>query len=174
MQNYKHKHVKDVTVYYKEDMHVTTTKNDDITSANIIIQIHKNKQKNNPIHTIINIYRRPHSCTHTEFTTDLQTVIDTIREKSPKTHITIQGDINIDLNKLAPGGNFFHFLLENDLHTTITTPTRYNAFHNTSTIIDVILTRNTETEITSGTIAPPISAAAPSFRRFAPKTGRDD
>ena len=41
-------------------MHITILDNITIPNiASITIQIHKTKQKTNPIHTIINIYRRP-------------------------------------------------------------------------------------------------------------------
>jgi hypothetical protein len=45
----------------------------------------------------------------------------------------------------------------NNLHTTITTPTRYDSHYKTATSIDTILTTLTETDVTSGTISPPIT-----------------
>jgi hypothetical protein len=88
---------------------------------------------------------------------NLQKAVDTILTKTPTTSITIQGDINIDLLTLKTTDPFYFFLLENNLNTTITTPTRYDPVHKTSTLIDVILTTLNETHTTSGTVSPPIS-----------------
>lgn len=144
-----------MTTYYKNSLHVTIL---DITipqAATITLQIHKTERKTNPTHTIINIYRRPHYNPH--FTQDLEIAIREILTKHPRTSITIQGDININLLHLAPQHPFTKLLLTNNLYTTITTPTRYDTHHNTRTLIDVILTTLTEKQITSGTISPPLS-----------------
>jgi hypothetical protein len=127
-----------------------------------IIQLHKNKQNNNPIHTIINIYRRPHPIS--TFYTDLQTTIDKILTASPKTSITIQGDININLLKMPDA--LLLFLTHNGLYTTITTPTRYDPIHHTSSLIDVTLTTLTATTTTAGTISPPITDHLPTYTTF--------
>jgi hypothetical protein len=158
---YAHKHVTDVSVYYKENMHVTLI--DDIPTPNaatIIMQVHATEQKTNPIHTIISIYRRPHP--DPDFITNLQATIDTITTRHPTTTITIQGDININLLKLTSQHKFTHFIIENNLHTTITTPTRYNTIHESATLIDVVLTQ-AATHITSGTISPPLSDHLPTY-----------
>ena len=116
-------------------MHITFDDDLHIPEVNtIILQIHSNNQKNNPIHTIINMYRRPHH--NPTFIQDTQSIINTILENNPKTTITITGDININLLTLTPESPFLHFLLENNLHTTITIPTRYDDKHNTATLID--------------------------------------
>jgi hypothetical protein len=164
IEHYTAHHKKDITTYTKNNMHVTTEEDIEIPqAATIILQIHKNKQKNNPIHTIINVYRRPH--TDHEFITNLQTTIDQIYTKHPNTSITIQGDINVDLLKLP--SKMYLFLIENNLHTTITTPTRYDPHHqNTATTIDVTLTTRTQTPITAGTISPPLSDHLPTYTIF--------
>jgi len=136
-------------------MHITYDDTQIPKTATLILHIHENKQKNKVIHTIINIYRRPHH--DPDFITNLQSAKDTITAKHPTTDITIQGDININLYDLTPSSPFTHFLLENNLHTTITTPTRYDPVHNTATLIDPTLTTITETSITAGTISPPLS-----------------
>jgi hypothetical protein len=157
INGYYHKHIPDITVYYKTSIHISFLDIIIPQAATIILQIHKTERKTDPIHTIINIYRRPHHDI-TQFTNDLQTAIDNILTKHPRTSITIQGDINIDLFRLTPAHPFTKLLLTNNLHTTITTPTRYDPHHhNTKTLIDVILTTLTETHITSGTISPPLS-----------------
>ena len=137
----------------KDNTHSTILDIKTPKAATIIIQIHDNKQKNNPIHTIINIYRRP--LQDHDFIKNLQSTIDQIYTKHPKTSITIQGDININLLKLKT--KFHHFLIENNLHTTITTPTRYDPYHKTSSLIDITLTTLTQTTTTAGTISPPIT-----------------
>jgi hypothetical protein len=133
-------------------------------SATIIAQIHNNKTKTNPIHTIINIYRKPQY--DKDFTNNLQKVIDDILTKNPTTSITIQGDINYDLLKLKPTDALTHLIQENDLYTTITTPTRYDQHHKTSSLIDVTLTTLKQTKITSGTISPPLSDHLPTYATF--------
>jgi ribosomal protein S3 len=62
------------------------------------------------------MYRRPPI--DTDFIQNLQTAIDEIHEKHPNTSITIQGDLNKHLLKLKRP--FYNFLIENNLHTTIT------------------------------------------------------
>jgi hypothetical protein len=100
-------------------MHVTFIENSSFPkAATIILQIHKDNKKNNPIHTIINIYRRPRI--DPDFIPNMQLVIDNIYKKSPTTSITIHGDVNINLLNLKQP--FYNFLLENSLYTTITTP----------------------------------------------------
>jgi hypothetical protein len=98
---------------------------------------------------------RPHR--NPNFPNDLQTAIDKILTKYPKPSITIQGDINYDLLRLTPNHLLHETLLLNNLHTTVTTPTRNDPRYNTATSIDVILTTLTATDITSGTISPPIA-----------------
>jgi hypothetical protein len=161
LDTYNHKHAKDISVYYKQNMYVTLTDDIDIPgAATIILQIHGNEQKNNPIHTIINIYRRPHG--DHNFIPNLQAATDTITTRHPTTIITIQGDININLLNLTAQHPFTHFLIENNLLTVITTPTRYDTIHKTATLIDVILTQ-ASTQITAGTISPPLSDHLPIY-----------
>ena len=128
----------------------------------IIINIHKNDRKDKPIHTIINCYRRPHH--HPDLINNLQTTIEQIHEKYPSTSTTIQGDLNLDL--FTPTQTLINFLTENNLHTVITTPTRYDQRHNTTTLIDVILTTLTSTAITAGTMSPPITDHLPIYAIF--------
>ena len=142
-------------MYYNQQLNVTTLDIDLPLSATIILQIHSNKIKTNPIHTIINIYRRPRK--DKEFTINLQRVISTITSKSPKTSITIQGDINYDLKRIKATHPLIKLMQLNNLYTTITTPTRTDPHHGTETIIDVIITNLTQTRVTSGTISPPMS-----------------
>ena len=59
--------------------------------------------------------------------------------------------------------SFYNFLIVNNLHTTIITPTRYDPQHNTATLIDVTLTTLVDTEITAGTISPPITDHQPTY-----------
>ena len=132
-----------------EHTHITTT------------HIHKNKRKNDPTDTIINIYRRPRKKAHLrkEFYDCLQDTIDGIFTKYPSTELTIQGDLNLDLLNIPTP--LYDLMIHNALHTTITTPTRYNHIHKTSTLLDVTLTTNTTTQITAGTISPPITDHLP-------------
>jgi hypothetical protein len=74
--------------------------------------------------------------------------------------------LNINL-LLKPTRNFLHLLTENNLHTTITTPTRYDpANEDTATLIDHTLTTRTDTQITAGTISPPITDHLPTYTIF--------
>jgi hypothetical protein len=133
------------------DIHIQDT-------ATIVIEIHGTERKTNPIHTIINIYRRPNTNIQT-FITNTQTAIDDIYTKNPTTTVTIHGDTNINLFKMTQ--TYYNFLLENNLHTTITTPTRHDPHHNTATLIDCTLTTLTDAAITAGTISPPITDHLP-------------
>jgi hypothetical protein len=169
---YKAHHRKDVSVYVKTSMFTTLLEDIDIPeAATVIVQIHNTKQTNNPIHTILNMYRRP-STDPRAFTINLQTAIDEIYTRFPNTSLTIQGDLNIDLLKLTPTHYFFLFLIHNGLHTTITTPTRYDPIHMTATLIDVVLTTLTQTITTAGTISPPISDHLPTYTAFNHKISR--
>ena len=173
IQQYKHIHVLDVSVYYRINLHISPLPNPNPIqdSKHIIIQIHTNEQLNNPTHTLINIYHRPRK-NNDQFIKDLQTTIDSIQKKSPTTEFTIVGDININLLNLTPEHQFHNFLTENNLHTTITTPTRYDPTHNTATLIDTILTTMTHTETTAGTISPPLSDHLPIYTIFHNPTPR--
>lgn len=102
----------------------------------------------------------------------MQTALDTILTKSPETSITIQGDININLLTLNNTNPLYSFLLENNLTTTITTPTRQDPHHKTSTLIDVILTTLNETKVTSGTLSPPLSDHLQTYAIFYSKPER--
>ena len=147
-------HMTDVTMYTNQNLN--TTQMNEITVPNVatnIIQIHANRQKTNPIHTIIGIYRRPHS--DPDFIKNLQSAIDQIYTKSPTTSITIIGDMNFNL--LSPSNSIINFLTENEMNTTITTPTRCDPHHNTKTLIDVVLTTLNQTAATAGTISPPLA-----------------
>ena len=73
----------------------------------------------------------------------------------------MHGDININLFKL--NRTFYNFLIINNLHTTITTPTRHDPQHNTASLIDVTLTTLVDTEVTAGTISPPITDHQPTY-----------
>lgn len=120
-------------------------------------------QKKAP-HTIIHVYKRPRTAV-ADFITNTQQAIDKIHTRNPTTAITIHGDTNIDILKLT--GPFYSFLIENDLHTTITTPTRYDATHpDTATLIDNTLTTLTEIEVTAGTVAPAITDHLPTLTIF--------
>jgi hypothetical protein len=156
-------------VYYKLSLHVTILLNIPQT-ATITIEVHDNEQKNRPIHTILNMYRRPRK--KHKFSSDMQTALDTILTKSPETSITIQGDININLLTLNNTNPLYSFLLENNLTTTITTPTRQDPHHKTSTLIDVILTTLNETKVTSGTLSPPLSDHFQTYAIFYSKPER--
>ena len=164
IQNYTTHHKQDITTYIKNTLHYTIEDNINIQkTASIIIQIHENKQKNNPTHTIINLYRRPNR--DSDLIDNLQETIDKIHTSYPNTTITIQGDINSNLLKISKKMHIF--LIENNLHTTITTPTRYDTYHkNTATLIDITLTTRAETQITAGTISPPLSDHLPTYTIF--------
>jgi hypothetical protein len=156
INGYSQKHKYDITIYHKHNLHISYLDHINIPqAATIILQIHSTERKTDPIHTIINIYRRP--LPNPQFPQDLESAINEILTAFPKTSITIQGDININLLQLTPHHPMTRLLLTNNLNTTITTPTRYDPHHNTATLIDVILTTLTETHITSGTISPPLS-----------------
>jgi hypothetical protein len=80
-------------VYYKHNLYTTLLNTIEIPQvATCILQIHETKQKTSPVHTIINIYRRPKHMP--DFNKDLQNAIDSILSTSPRTDITIQGDIH--------------------------------------------------------------------------------
>ena len=131
----------------------------------IVLELFNTPAKTTAHHTIINAYRRPSSST-TEFIANLQVAIDQIYTRSPTTHITVQGDLNIDILKPLTQ-DFKDLLLENSLHTTITTPTRYDPVHaDTATLIDCTLTTLTDTDTTAGTISPPISDHLPTCTIF--------
>jgi exonuclease III len=170
IQQYKHKHIPGISVYYQTNYHISILPNPNpIQDSNhIIIQIHANEQLNNPIHTIINIYHRPRKLIAQieQFIQDLQSTVNKIQSKSHTTEITIVGDININLLNLTPAHQFHYFLIENNLHTTITTPTRYDPIHNTHTLIDTILTTMIQNETTAGTISPPLSDHLPIYTTF--------
>ena len=164
LPQYKHRHIPDVTVYYKDNLHTTFLDIKIPRTAACTLQIHNNEQKTDPAYTILNIYRRPR--TDTEFIQNLQNAIDTILTASPRTDIIIQGDFNINLFKLRPGRALTNLLIENNLYTTITTPTRYNTQYGTSTLIDPTLTTLTRLDITAGTISPPLSDHLPTLTVF--------
>jgi len=180
IDQYSHKHIPDVSVYYKTNLHVTFIDPKDITIPNIatcILQIHDSKQKTNPIHTIINLYRRPNKPTtnpegDTGIEKNIQAAVDKILTNHPRTEITFQGDLNINLYNLLPLQPFTNFLIENNLHTTITTPTRYDPTYNTATLIDPTLTTLTETQVTAGIISPPLSDHLPTLTIFHKHTPR--
>ena len=155
-------HKKDISIYYRTNMNVTTLELEISPSASTIIQIHDNQQKTNPIHTFIGIYRRPHT-DKAEFLKNIQEAIDDILTKNPTTSITIIGDMNMDLLHLTPTQTF---LVENGLYTTITTHTRIDPVFNTKSLIDHILTTRTSTKITAGTISPPLSDHLPIYTVF--------
>ena len=94
--------------------------------------------------------------TYKTFMTDLTAMIDEIRTRTPRTTIDIQGDMNINLLRLAPDHDTTTALLSHGLHTTITTPTRYNSIHRTATLIDWNITTS-KANITAGTISPPLA-----------------
>ena len=83
-----------------------------------------------------------------DFDRKLQNAINNILRTSPRTDITIQGDININLFNIQQGQPFTNLLIENNLHTTITTPTRYDTRYDTSALIDPTLTTLTGIHIT--------------------------
>ena len=149
-------------MYYKNNLYITEVNINTPPVSNIIIQIHNNSQKTNPIHTIIS---RGSTDQHS-FLCSLQAAIDTIYHKYPTTSISIQSDINIDLLRLKPQQPLYNFLIENNLHTTITTPTRYDDRYNSHSLIDVILTTLTEVPVTAGTISPPLSDHLPVYTIF--------
>ena len=117
---------------------------------------YENKQKNNPTHTIISVYHNPSTPRET-FISNLQIAICEILDKHPRTSITIIGDLNIDLLRLSPTNNFYLFMIEYGLYTTIVNHTREDPHHNTRTLIDHIMTTLTHTQMTAGTISPPPS-----------------
>ena len=149
-------------MYCRKNIHTTIMTDITIPEvATIIVQIHKDKTKTDPIHTIINLYRRPRK--NKQLTKDIQTAIDSIHAKHPRTSITIQGDINIDLLQLTPQHPLTELMNENVLRTTIVTPTRYDPQHNSATLLDVMLTTLITNDIISGTLSPPISDHIPTY-----------
>lgn len=174
LHGYTTYHTSDVSVYTDKLLHTSMKSIQTRHSSTAVIQIHKTAETNDPIHTMIGTYRRP-SMDKKDFITEMQTVIDSIYNDSPRTSITIIGDININLLKMT--SDIYHFLIENSLYTTITTPTRYDPIHNnTATLIDTILTTMTEVDITAGTLSPPITDHLPiyaSIQQVTPRTSQN-
>ena len=83
-------------------------------------------------------------------------MIDRIRARTLRTTIDIQGDMNINLLNLTPALATTSTLASHGLHTTITTPTRYNHEHNTATLIDWNITTS-DANITAGTVSLPLA-----------------
>lgn len=165
-------HSTDISVYTKSNLFTSTIPDIKIPEvASIILEIFHTPAKTKAHHTIINLYRRP-STSVPAFLVNLQTAIDKIYTRNPTTAITIHGDTNIDLLKPITQ-NFLTFLLENNLHTTITTPTRFDPVHvTTATLIDHTLTTLTDISITAGTISPPLSDHLPTYTIFHQPTDR--
>jgi hypothetical protein len=163
---YDHQHNTDISIYYNTNLFTTLLDHppNPLIATNII-QIHNTKQCTNPIHTIIAIYLRPDRKSIAAIDS-LQTTIDNILTEHPQTTITIIGDLNYNLLRLTPLLHLHKFLLHNNLHTTITTPTRYDDTHNTATSIDVILTTRTATNVTAGTISPAFTDHLPIYAIF--------
>jgi hypothetical protein len=135
-------------------MHYTVLQSIQIKTAKTIITvIHKNKHKNNPIQTIIHYYRRP-STNKNIFIQEMHEMINKINTLHP-TPITLQGVGNMDIRRMS--NKFLDFLIGNNLYTTITTITRQDPVHKTGTILDPLMTTLAETEITAGTVSPPIT-----------------
>jgi hypothetical protein len=170
LNHYTPYHTKDISVYVKHNIHTSIMDSISMTTAStLVLRIHTNEHKTNTIHTIINIYRRPQ--TDPTFEQDLQAAIDDIYALHPTTTITIIGDININLLQLPT--RLYNLLIENNLHTTITTPTRHDPVHtNTHTLIDTILTTATDTRVTAGTLSPPISDHLAIYTTFHKATPR--
>jgi hypothetical protein len=172
LDNYHAIHATDITVYTKTNLFTSTIPDIKIPeAASIVLEIFNTPAKTKAHHTIINLYRRPPTSVPA-FLTSLQIAIDEIYTRNPTTAITIHGDTNIDLLKPLTQ-NFLTFLLENNLHTTITTPTRYDPVNtNTATLIDHTLTTLTEVNVTAGTISPPLSDHLPTCTIFHQPTDR--
>ena len=166
LPNYTPYHAPNVSVYLKNDLHTTILATDLLidNSSFIITQLHPNKYKTNPIHTIINLYRNPNRPPTTTFTKDLQKMIDFIHTKAPTTSLTIQGDINLNLFKQPI--HFYNFLTLHGLLSTITTPTRYDNYHNSYSLIDASLSTLTHMPCTAGTLTPPITDHLPTLTIF--------
>lgn len=107
-----------------------------------------------------------------DFNKNLQNAIDSILSTSPRTDITIQGDLNINLLNIQPNQPFTNLLIENNLHTTITTPTRYDNHYNTASLIDPTLTTLTGRHTTAGTLSPPLSDHLPTLTIYHKTTPR--
>lgn len=165
-------HIPGISTYVRQEIpHTieadTPTKQQIPNAHTIMIHLYNNNKKQSITHTIINIYRRPHHDKH--FTTNLQSLIDTIYSKHPKTNLIITGDLNINLLKLTYKHKFFKLMTANDLSTTITQPTRIDTTRHTSTLIDPFLT-SIKTHITSDTIYPPLSDHIPTLTIIHTKT----
>jgi len=160
---YAQKHKPSISVYYKNNIHITISDTTINNTASIIIQIHKNETKTNTTHTIIDTYRRPSTKKNPDFVAALQNTTTELQTKTPSTPINAIADININHHAPTPHDAFTHLMLENGLRTTITTPNRYNKRYNSRTLIDVILNTLTQTTITSCTISPPISDNLPIY-----------
>ena len=157
LDDYKHKHKTDVTMYFKSNLHISIPNYSMTGTATNIVQVHKTAQKNNPIHTVIGMYRRPRqdSASLTLFYTQLQSLLDTIIADHPTTELHIVGDLNINLLAQTHDSPMTRLILENTMHTTITTPTRYDSHYKTATLLDMNLTTYAAA-VTAGTL-PPIS-----------------
>eukprot|EP00734_Pompholyxophrys_sp_LG126_P000139 Pompholyxophrys_sp_v1_NODE_17_length_4150_cov_7.516728.p3 type:complete len:296 gc:universal NODE_17_length_4150_cov_7.516728:2518-1631(-) len=79
----------------------------------------------------------------------------------PTAHLTITGDLNINLFTLTTHHPFTHFLQHNHLCTTITQPTRIDPIHHSASCIDFTLTTLAHHKITAGILHPPISDHIP-------------
>ena len=149
-------HEQDVSVYHKSNLHVTTVTDIHIRQVHsIVIQIHNTPAKTDASRTVISMYRRPKKADKT-FIHDLSDMIEEIRTRTPRTTIDIQGDMNINLLQLTPALATTTTLLSHGLHTTITTPTRYNHKRRTATLIDWNVTTS-DANITAGTVSPPLA-----------------
>jgi hypothetical protein len=166
LKDYSHKHIPGTSVYYLKTLHTSILPHTPIPHASTtILQLHLNNKLNQPMHTIINVYRPPRKTHLATFITSLRSLLELLQSKHPHADISIVGDININLLTLPPTHDFYNLLIENNLYSTITTPTRYDTVHNTTTLIDVILT-TMRTDTTAGTIAPQLSDHLPIYTIF--------
>jgi hypothetical protein len=152
-------------------MHYKVVTTHSINQAKLVeLHTFPDKKKAAPDHIFLGIYRRPGY--DADFIPNFREIYDQIQHEHPLVPVTIVGDLNLDLFKITH--KLHDFLLETGLHTTITTPTRYEWGNTplTSTLIDVVMTTMTHTPVTAGTYSSPISDHLPIYAIFHTPTKR--
>ena len=95
------------------------------------------------------LYRQPNNANHNAFLSELEKRIKTYDK--PNTELVLVGDTNLNLlnyTKHEPTAKYLDIMLQNNLITRITKPTRIK--HKSATLIDVILTKDNELAKHSG------------------------
>ena len=105
------------------------------------------------------IYRQPNNQNHATFITELEQLLRSVDKK--KKELVIAGDINLDLLKYEthlPTANYIDLAIHHKLLPRIVRPTRIKK--QSATLIDHILTRDSENNVISGIIATEIAGTS--------------